>query len=127
MKKIAVDTNVFSYAIKGDTRARAYSWLLDQSHLCLSYMTVAELYHWVTIRKWGDLRVEILRRKIAECSILGFDDDTAWQWAQNMCVPGKPMTVGDAWVAACAMRHGLPLLTHNRKDFEGIPGLVLIP
>jgi predicted nucleic acid-binding protein len=33
---------------------------------------------------------------------------------------------GDAWVAAVALRHGMPLVTHNRKHFEDIPDLTLI-
>ena len=30
------------------------------------------------------------------------------------------------WIAACALRHSIPLVTHNSKDFVGIPGLKVI-
>jgi predicted nucleic acid-binding protein len=30
------------------------------------------------------------------------------------------------WIAACAKRHSLSLITNNRKNFEGIPGLTVI-
>jgi predicted nucleic acid-binding protein len=39
---------------------------------------------------------------------------------------GRPIECGDAWIAATALRHGAPLITHNRKHFEGIPGLMVI-
>ena len=32
----------------------------------------------------------------------------------------------DLWIAACARRHGIPIVSNNRKHFEGIPGITLI-
>jgi predicted nucleic acid-binding protein len=32
----------------------------------------------------------------------------------------------DIWVAACAKRHSLPVVSNNRADFEKMPGVVLI-
>ncbi len=32
----------------------------------------------------------------------------------------------DAWVAACALRHGYPLITHNAVDYAGVSGLTMI-
>ena len=34
--------------------------------------------------------------------------------------------VQDLWLASQAIQHGFKFLTHNRKDFEDIPGLSLI-
>ena len=41
---------------------------------------------------------------------------------------GSDRTIGvnDLWIAACAKHHSLKLLTHNRKHFEGIPGVDMI-
>jgi predicted nucleic acid-binding protein len=32
----------------------------------------------------------------------------------------------DRWIAACAIHHDIPLITHNRKHFEGTQKLKLI-
>jgi tRNA(fMet)-specific endonuclease VapC len=32
----------------------------------------------------------------------------------------------DLWIAACALRHSIPLISNNRKHFENMPGLRLI-
>lgn len=39
---------------------------------------------------------------------------------------GRRMEEFDAWIAATALRHDLPLATNNRRHFEGIPGLTLV-
>ncbi|MCL1920670.1 MAG: PIN domain-containing protein [Kiritimatiellaeota bacterium] len=41
---------------------------------------------------------------------------------------GKPTTyrTHDVWIAALAIQHNHAVLTHNIKDFEGIPGLRLL-
>jgi predicted nucleic acid-binding protein len=40
---------------------------------------------------------------------------------------GQPLGVPDAIIAATAIAHGLTLVTLNRADFEGIPGLSIAP
>ena len=39
---------------------------------------------------------------------------------------GHPISCEDAWIAACAVRHGVPLVTHNAKDFDAIADLHVI-
>ena len=38
----------------------------------------------------------------------------------------RKLSLGDALIAATAFEYGHELHTHNTKDFEGIPGLVVI-
>jgi predicted nucleic acid-binding protein len=40
---------------------------------------------------------------------------------------GRPLHVPDAQIAATAPEHGLPLVTHNGKDFVGLGGTILNP
>ncbi len=39
---------------------------------------------------------------------------------------GRSISCNDAWIAACAVKHGVPLVTHNAKDFEAIGGLKVV-
>jgi predicted nucleic acid-binding protein len=39
---------------------------------------------------------------------------------------GKPIGNNDAWIAACAVRHAVSLVTHNAKKFIEITGLKVI-
>ena len=123
---VVVDTDVFSFLYKGDTRGALYLPHLSGKAVHLAFATVAELYYWAVRYKWGQARVDDLRAAIARSTILQWDDVTAWEWARVMSIKGRPMGEGDAWVAAVALRHGLPLVTHNRKHFDGIPGLMVI-
>jgi tRNA(fMet)-specific endonuclease VapC len=39
---------------------------------------------------------------------------------------GRTIASQDAWIAATALRHNLPLVTNNAKDFQNIPELKVL-
>jgi tRNA(fMet)-specific endonuclease VapC len=39
---------------------------------------------------------------------------------------GRQIGDNDLWIAATAIRHSIPLISHNRKHYDEILGLVLI-
>ena len=126
---VIVDTDVVSFLFKGDTRAQLYRPHLQGKALALSFMTVAELYQWAYIRNWGKRRLTRLEEQLRAYVIVPYDNDLCKQWA-TICVGrqrlGRPVSVQDAWIAATALRHGCPLVTHNRDDFANITGLTVI-
>jgi len=123
---LLLDTNIFSYIHKNDTRAQVYRKHLDGKRLALCFMTMAELYQWARQRNWGRKKIDELERKLSAYVVLYPDRETAWEYAGVRTIKGRPMDPGDAWIAAAALRHGLALVTHNRTDFEHIPGLVIV-
>ncbi len=126
MTKLVVDTDVLSYYFKNDTRAALYDRHLLNARLHVSFATVAELYRWAKKAGWGARRTAELHQALSHYSVLPFDDELAWKWAEVMTIPGVPIAHGDAWIASTAIRHGMPLVTHNRKHFEKIPRLTII-
>ena len=126
MDTVLVDTDVFSYLLKNDTRAPLYRKHLDGRRLALCFMTAAELHSWAVERNWGAKKLDELRGKLRGYVILHSDDETTERYAAVRNVKGFPVNVGDAWIAATALRHGIPLVTHNRKHFEQVPGLVVV-
>lgn len=130
MTSILIDTNVFSMVFKQDARAPDYVDSMRGKRLFVSFMTVAELRQWALIKDWGQRRIESLEQALRNYVVLGFDDQTAWRWAEvgaHERRAGRNQTNrGDWWIAACALRHGMPLLTHNPRHFVGIPRLQVI-
>jgi tRNA(fMet)-specific endonuclease VapC len=126
---VVVDTDVISFLLKDDTRAQAYRTHLQDKTLVLSFMTVAELYQWAYQRNWGEKRLAWLEDRLHAFVVAPYDNDLCRQWAA-ICVErqhlGKPISVQDAWIAATAVRHGAPLVTHNQADFTDITGLTII-
>src|SRR5437879_1444633 len=50
-------------------------------------------------------------------------------WRRRPKTRGRPRPQNDMWIAACCIRHGLPLVTLNTKDFADFSrydGLVLL-
>lgn len=126
MEDIVLDTNIISYAIKNDSRRLLYEKHVAGKRSLISFVTVAELYRWAIARKWGTKRIKFLQEELARHVIVPFDDALAWQWARARSIPGVTIDLTDAWIAATALRWNLPLVTHNRKHFEAVPGLKVI-
>ena len=123
---VVVDTDVVSFIFKDDSRAEPYERLLEGKRLCVSFMTVAEVYEWAISRRWGKRRIKELRQELSRYVVLPYDDAIAWAWGEVRSIKGRPIEAKDAWIAAAALRYGLTLVTHNRRHFEGIPGLQII-
>ena len=126
---VLLDTDVFSMFFRGDTRSSPYEADIRAKVRCLSFASVAELRFGAMIAGWGETRRRQLEDAIAQCVILSADNAVTVLWAQVKAERqrvGHPIASEDCWVAATALRHGIPLLTHNAKDFGRIPQLTLV-
>ena len=129
MEPIVIDTDVWSYLFKGDTRAQQYLPHLEGNVVCLSFQTVAELRYWAAFRGWGETRMGDLALALERFTILHSDNATVEYWAQiraHRARIGHPMSAQDAWIAATALRHQAKLLTHNPADYGDIANLFII-
>jgi tRNA(fMet)-specific endonuclease VapC len=128
MAIMLLDTDVVSFFIKGDSRASVYAALIQGNQLALSFMTVAELFQWAAIRKWGQQRIQQLEQRLLTYLIIPSDIDMCRIWGKlraDRQSSGQTIAPQDAWIAATALRHQLPLVTNNISDFQGIPNLQL--
>jgi predicted nucleic acid-binding protein len=130
MDAVLLDTDVFSFLMKGtDTRAALYKPHVKGKTIALSFVTVGELFTWSVKRGWGERKVSDLEQRIKTAVIVPYDLDLCRQFGQikaEMLKIGRQVPSNDLWIAACALRHSIPLVTHNAKDFVGIPGLRII-
>jgi tRNA(fMet)-specific endonuclease VapC len=123
---LLVDTSVVSYLFKKHSLAPFYWEILKGNLLCVSFMTVAELYCWPMERNWSDRRIDALRLHLRAYSVLPYGDAMSWEWARIKSRRGRPISDPDAWIAATAIRYEIPLVTHNPRHFLHVVGLEVI-
>jgi tRNA(fMet)-specific endonuclease VapC len=128
---LLLDTDVASYLFKNSPRAKPFRSLLEGKRPALAFVSVAELFKWTLKRHWGPLKVEQLETALRRYVVIPYDRDLAWAWARVVAAcedDGRPIAPSDAWIAAAALRHGVPLLTNNLKPYaaaESLCGLTL--
>ncbi|MFL6213094.1 MAG: type II toxin-antitoxin system VapC family toxin [Blastocatellia bacterium] len=124
-----VDTDVVSYLFKGDTRGALYRPHIAGKLLLVSFMTLAELRQWALLKNWGERRRQELERFLEAYAIIHSDDKLCTMWAEvtrSAIRNGYPIDTADAWMAATALLHGIPLVTHNRNHYVGVDGLSIL-
>ncbi len=133
MGEVLVDTDVFSFLLRyGDTRASLYRPHLEGRILVISYVTIGELYFWAEQRNWGSERRRLVEEAIRKATVVRYDLDMCRAYARLKSAlrnpSGSHRVVGDndLWIAACAVAYRIPLVTHNRRHFVGIPELEII-
>jgi predicted nucleic acid-binding protein len=126
MKPIVLDTDVVSFLFKTDTRAQIYLPQLQDREWFISFMTEAELEQWALLANWSEKRVEWLRLFLGRFVVVPSSHDLVMEWAGAMVAArrnGRRIETADAWIAATALLYDVPLLTHNKADYLGVPGL----
>lgn len=127
--KIILDTNIVSYLMKGGPLAKAYAPHVDGRLPAISFITVGELYFGAENRSWGEKRRAKLESTLRNFVVIPYDHEIARCYGRLVFErkkSGMPIAPNDAWIAACAVRHGVPLVTHNAKDFIGISSLTIV-
>ena len=128
MKPVVLDTDVVSFLFKSDTRAQRYLPLLQDRQWFISFMTEAELEQWALLANWSEKRVDWLRLFLSRFVVVPSSHDLVLKWAEAMVAArrnGRRIETADAWIAATALLYDVPLLTHNKADYLGVPGLQL--
>jgi tRNA(fMet)-specific endonuclease VapC len=127
--KIILDTNIVSYLMKGGSLAETYAPHVEGRLLAIAFITVGEMYFGAENKNWGDNKRRKLETTLRNFVVIPYDHEIARCYGRLMAERkrnGKPIAPNDAWIAACAARHAVPLVTHNAKDFEGITSLEVI-
>jgi tRNA(fMet)-specific endonuclease VapC len=123
MNRIILDTDVFSILFKERSEAPKYLPHLTNAILCLSFVTVGELYFWQEKHGWGDKKRSKLEARLKKFVVLPSNEQVCSSYAvlrNRLESRGTPMHFADLWIAATAHAYGLTVVTHNRKHFEKV-------
>ncbi len=127
--KIILDTNIVSYMMKGGLLAETYLPHIQGKLSAISFITVGEMYFGAENRNWGEKKRKELETTLRNFIVIPYDHEIARCYGLLVAERkrnGRPIAPNDAWIAACATRHKIPLVTHNAKDFVGINALEII-
>ena len=122
-----LDTSVFIASEQG--RAVTGERLPDES--AISVVTLAELalgVHLAASEAVRAVRLATLRDVEGAAVALPIDDDVASAFAERVAGrrrPGRGLGGQDAWIAATARAHGVPVYTQD-ADFAVVPGLDVV-
>ena len=109
--------------------AKAYAPHLHDRLLAISFVTVGELYFGAELARWGAKRRMKLEETLRSFVVVPYDSGVARFYGQLVAAErraGRTIAQNDAWIAACAVRHRIPLVSHNAKHFKDIAMLSLI-
>jgi len=129
MSGVLLDTDVVSFLFKNHPLAARYDSDLTDRVVLVSFMTIAELDRWAIRSKWGDARVRRLQEFLEPFVVAPYNRELCRRWAEVTVAAersGRRIECADTWIAATALLYGVPLVTHNRAHYAGIPGLTLI-
>jgi tRNA(fMet)-specific endonuclease VapC len=130
MDAVLLDTDVFSFLARAhDTRGNAYRPYVEGKTVAISFITVGEIYFGAEKKGWSSKTLSNFLERLKAVVVVPSDHDVCREYGQlrgRLEKAGIVIGDNDLWIAACALRHSTPLISHNRRHFERIPGLQLI-
>ena len=127
MSTLLLDTNIVSYLMRGHSLAAGYQPYLDGQVLAISFMTVAEMHEGALRANWGERKRARLASVLRSYLAIPSSPEICERWGEvRFTRRQQPISGEDAWIAATALAYDISLVTHNRSDFEDIPGLKLV-
>jgi tRNA(fMet)-specific endonuclease VapC len=128
MKRLLIDTNIYSYAFKGDEEV--VEVLREANEIGFSVISIGELLFGFK----GGGSEQKNRKELEQfldsprVVIYSVNEDTAEFYAEilnNLRKIGRPVPTNDIWIAAVAFQNGLKLFTKD-AHFQAIAGLYLV-
>ncbi|WP_027876997.1 type II toxin-antitoxin system VapC family toxin [Meiothermus cerbereus] len=126
---LLVDTNIISYAYNEHRLWEVYQPMLEGQQLLVAAQSVAELRFGALFKNWGERKRRRLEVLLSSFVVVHTDDEICTAWARvrsEALTKGRPIGAGDAWIAATARVLDIPLVTHNRRDFDFLENITLI-
>lgn len=124
-----IDTNIFVYYMKNtypDMTAKILS--MNPAELFISSISLCELEYGAEKSNWGERTRNNLYTLLAPFNFLNFSSQDAIVSGRIRGMlekKGTPIGTYDTLIAGQALSRGLILVTHNTKEFNRIPNLVV--
>jgi tRNA(fMet)-specific endonuclease VapC len=103
-------------------------WVSSADVLAVTTINVAELIHGAHKSQHPARHLAQVDVLLAAMDVLPFDESAARRFGElkaDLEKAGTPLATADLQIAAIALHHQVPLVTHNHRHFNRIPALDL--
>lgn len=123
-----LDTNICIYVMKNRPEFLADLFDAHARELCVSSVTVMELYYGVECSAQRVSNADKLESFLSRLQILDYGTAAAYQTAiirAELRRLGTPIGAYDGMIAGHARSHSLTVVTNNVSEFIRVPGLMI--
>ncbi len=124
--KFLLDTNVVIALMKGNLNVVEHIKRHIPRDICVCSITLHELYF--SACKSQRREENLARIGTLNLEVLQFDTQDAFfagEVRATLAAAGTPIGSLDTLIAGIALARGLTLVTHNTREFQRVPGLVI--
>ena len=129
-----IDTSIWVDIERGCLAPADIAAVTKQQPVYISPITIAELQYGAEITQDAGVKQKRLSAltRLMRKAILRIDERTAEVFGRlaaqlKKTGRGHNFRIQDLWIASQCVQHNFRLITFNRKDFDDIPGLELVP
>lgn len=118
-----LDTNVVSAMADGDRDL--HQIMIEAAQVALPVIVLGEFRFGITSSRKRAYYQQWLDEFVPRCRVLAVDQETASNYASirdELKIKGRPIPSNDAWIAALARQHNVPILSRDRH-FDAVSGL----
>jgi tRNA(fMet)-specific endonuclease VapC len=118
-----LDTNALSAFVDGD--AGVGDALRTQARAAIPVIVLGEFRYGIAQSRRRSSYEAWLESSLIHFDVLAVTDETAIAYAAlrvTLRRSGRPIPANDAWIAALALQHRLPVLSRD-EHFDAVPGL----
>ena len=120
-----LDTNTCIYAMSA---AKGFEPKLALGDCVISVVVLGELEWGVLRSKRVEFNRHALQQWLTAVQAVDMDIKVARRYGKlraDLAAAGQLIGPNDLWIAAHALSLGLPLITHNLREFRRVPGLAI--
>ena len=127
--KYLVDTDWIILHFRGNREVARRIEELTPEGIGISVVSMGELYEGVYKASDPKRSEEALQLVLSEIDVVHIDDEVCRIYGQQrgrLRAGNADTGNNDIWIGATAIRHGLTLLTNNRRHFDRMEGLSIV-
>lgn len=129
MLKFMLDTNMCIFTIKNRPQEVREAFKRHDGQMCISTLTLMELIYGAEKSSSPERNLANVEGFAARLDVLDYDQAAAAHTGQlraELARMGKPIGPYDQMIAGHARSRGLTVVTHNRREFDCVPGLRVV-